>query len=227
MEEKTKSGLFLYLVLAGVFIAFLVTCNLIFQKFFVWNLFDLHEFRLSVGLIPYPLTFLVTDLISEIYGRKKADLVVMVGLICAILVMLVVIIGDYLPVMEGSWLSQEEYHKAFGFTGLAVSASMMAYLTAQFIDIRVFHFWKRVTKGKYLWVRNNFSTLTSQLVDTTVIFVLLCYFGVFEWKLFWGLFASSFLYKVIVAICDTPFFYLFTYLIKRHFKLGLNDELKL
>lgn len=227
MEERTKSGLFLYLLLAGIFISLLVTCNLIFQKFFTLNLFGIHTFNLSVGLIPYPLTFLVTDLISEIFGRKRANQVVIVGLICAVLVMLVVVLADIAPIMQGSPVSNEEFNKVFGFTAIAVGASMIAYLCAQFIDIRVFHFWKDLTQGKHLWLRNNFSTITSQLVDTTVIFTLLCSFGVIPWELYGSLFASSMLFKIIVAVLDTPLFYLFTSLIKKHYKLGINDELKI
>ena len=98
---------------------------------------------------------------------------------------------------------------------------MCAYLLAQYIDIRVFHFWKKVTKGKHLWVRNNASTLTSQFVDTAVVMVLLCGMGVIDWALFWPLFGSGYLFKSIVALLDTPFMYFFTWLIRK--RLGLVE----
>lgn len=163
----------LYLVLAGIFIASLVCCNLIFQKFFSWNFFGIYTFEISVGILPYPITFLVTDIISEIYGRKKADQVVIAGLIASVFVLGVVLLADVVTATSWSPVDGGTFHKVFGLTGMAVFASMAAYLTAQFIDIRIFHFWKKLTEGKHLWLRNNFSTITSQLVDTSLCCQLL------------------------------------------------------
>lgn len=229
MEEtkKHRQARFLYLSLAGIFIALLVSCNLIFLKFIEWQPFGLFTFVISVGLIPYPLTFLVTDLISEIYGAKRANDVVKVGLLCAVLVMLLTLIADAVPAMDGSVVSDQEFSKVFGLTGAAVSASMLAYLLAQFVDIKLFHFWKKLTKGKHLWLRNNFSTILSQLLDTLTVLLLLCSLDALDWSLFGTIFVSSFLFKVIVAIFDTPLFYLFTKLIKKHFGLSDLDELKI
>ncbi len=229
MEETKKhsQALFLYLTLAGVFIALLVSCNLIFLKFIEWQPFGLFTFVISVGLIPYPLTFLVTDLISEIYGAKRANDVVKVGLLCAVLVMLLTLVADAVPAMDGSVVSDQEFSKVFGLTGAAVSASMLAYLLAQFVDIKLFHFWKKLTKGKHLWLRNNFSTILSQLLDTLTVLLLLCSLDALDWGLFGTIFVSSFLFKVIVAIFDTPLFYLFAKLIKKYFGLGDLDELEI
>jgi len=102
----------------------------------------------------------------------------------------------------------------FGLFGPAVFASMGAYLAAQYIDIRVFHFWKRLTKGKHLWLRNNGSTIVSQLVDTSAVLVLLCGTGTIEWIRFWPLLANGFLFKVMVAFLDTPLFYLGVWALK-------------
>jgi len=228
LTETKKSGLFLYLVLAGIFIALLITSNLIFKKFFSLDFFGLYEFKLSVGLLPYPLTFLITDLISEIYGLKRSNQVVMAGLICSLLMMGVVMLADALPLIsEGSPVDSDLFHLVFGSAPAAVFASMLAYISAQYADIRIFHFWKQYTKGKHLWLRNNVSTIIAQLIDTTIIFTLLCALGTLPWELYGELFFSSFVFKVIIALCDTPFFYLFTGMIKKHFKLGLNDELKI
>jgi len=219
--SKQKQADNLYLILAGIFIASLVSCNLIFQKFFTWSPFGLYTFEISVGILPYPITFLVTDLISEIYGRKKADSVVLTGLFASIFVLGVVTLADNAVATSWSPVSNAEFSKVFGLTKVAVGASMVAYLAAQFIDIRLFHFWKRLTKGKRLWVRNNFSTITSQFVDTALVLALLCSAGAIQWKLFGTLLAAGFLFKVIVAAFDTPLLYLFTYAIRKHF--GLKD----
>jgi uncharacterized integral membrane protein (TIGR00697 family) len=225
-EKRHRQARFLYLALAGVFISLLVSCNLIFLKFISWEPFGIYTFIISVGLIPYPLTFLVTDLISEIFGEKRANDVVKVGLICAILVMGLTIIADNAAAIETSVVSDEEFHKVFGLTGVAVSASMIAYLLAQFIDIKLFHFWKRLTKGKHLWLRNNFSTILSQLVDTSTVLLLLCSLGAMDWGVFGTIFIGSFLFKVLIAALDTPLFYFFTFLIKRHFGIKEMEELE-
>lgn len=226
MDPKLKQeSEYIYLILGGTFIALLVSCNLIFQKFIVWEPFGLFRFEISAGLLPYPLTFLVTDIISEIYGERRANNVVKAGLIAALVIMGIVMIAEAAPATSFSPVDDKLFSRVFGLTGPAVIASLSAYLVAQFIDIRLFHFWKKLTKGKLLWVRNNFSTIFSQLFDTAVVLVLLCSFGTIDWSLFWALFGSSFLFKFIFALADTPLFYLFIGLLKRRYKLGDTDEL--
>jgi uncharacterized integral membrane protein (TIGR00697 family) len=221
---KKKLAEKLYIGLAAIFIASLVSCNLIFQKFFIWNPFGIFQFEVSVGILPYPITFLITDIISEIYGKKRANQVVVVGLFSTVFVMGVVALADIVPATDWSPVSNETFTMVFGLTGVAVAASMFAFLMAQFIDIRIYHFWKNLTKGKYLWIRNNFSTMTSQFVDTLSVLVLLCFFEAIQWDKFSTLLINGFLFKVIVALIDTPFLYLFVNLIKRNFNLELNEE---
>jgi len=222
--EKQKLAENIYLILAGIFIASLVSCNLIFQKFFTWSPFGLYTFEISVGILPYPITFLVTDLISEVYGAKRADRVVLAGLFASVFVLGVVSLADVATATSWSPVSDAVFSNVFGLTKVSVGASMAAYLVAQFIDIRIFHFWKRVTKGRHLWLRNNFSTMTSQFVDTCVILLLLCSAGVIDWKLFSGLLLSGFLFKAIVALLDTPFLYIGTFALQRLFGLKEAEE---
>ena len=185
-----------------------------------------YTFELSVGILPYPITFLVTDIISEIYGREKANRVVMVGFIASIFIMGVVMVGDMVLATQWSPVDDSVFHSVFGLFGPAVFASMTAYLTAQFIDIRIFHFWKRKTNNHHLWLRNNGSTIFSQLIDTLSVLFLLCSFGVIDWVRFYPLLINGFLFKVLVALIDTPFFYLFSHLLRKYFGLKLGDELE-
>jgi uncharacterized integral membrane protein (TIGR00697 family) len=104
---------------------------------------------------------------------------------------------------------------------------MSAYLFAQFIDIQIYHFWKRLTKGRHLWLRNNFSTWFSQFVDTFSIVFLLCLFEILPWSSFKGLLISGFIFKVLVAALDTPFLYLGVYLFRKRFNLKVNEEIEL
>lgn len=224
MKNQAQS---LFLILSGIFIAALVSCNLIFQKFFTWSPFGLYTFEISVGIIPYPITFLVTDIISEIYGRKRANKVVLAGLFSSIFVLAVVMIANASQATKWSPVDNNTFSEVFGLTGVAVGASMIAYLLAQFIDIRVFHFWKRLTKGKYLWLRNNASTFTSQLMDTATILCLLCLSGGIEWNKFWILLFNGFLFKVIMALIDTPILYIVISIIRKKFDLKVNEELQI
>ena len=220
MNFKSK----FYLILSGIFIASLVSSNLIFQKFFSWTPFGLYTFELSVGILPYPITFLVTDIISEFYGKKKADQLVITGLLSSVFVMGIIFIADMAGSTSWSPVQNDTFHTVFGLYGPAVFASMTAYLLAQFIDIRIFHFWKRITKGKALWLRNNGSTIVSQLVDTTAVLLLLCISGVIEWSRFSSLLENGFLFKVLIAILDTPIIYGVVYLLKNKIEIAPYEE---
>ena len=225
---KNHHANFLYLCLAGVFISSLVSCNLIFQKFFqidIWIPFiGMYTFQQSVGLLPYPVTFLVTDIISELYGQKKANQVVTAGLIASIFMVGVITISDKIPSAPFG-IGSETFSQVFGLSSAAVFASMMAYLFAQYIDVRIFHFWKKLTKGKHLWLRNNASTMFSQLVDTFVVLALLCYFSIIDWSMFSQLLLNGFLFKVFFAAIDTPIVYGILFLARKKFNLEFGEEL--
>lgn len=231
-EKKKELAKKIYLYLAVLFITSLVVSNLIFQKFFYWHPFEIslfgnQLFELSVGILPYPITFLITDLISEIYGKKKANDVVIAGIFASFFSMGIILIANWVPAMDSSPIDDALFNQVFALSPVAVFASMIAYLLAQLIDIRIYHFWKNLTKGKMLWLRNNFSTFSSQLVDTVLVIGLLSVFGILDWSLFWGLVLSGFFFKILVAIFDTPLLYLFVSLFRKKFKLETNEEIKL
>ncbi len=227
MEVQKILAYKIYLILAALFITSLVVSNLIFQKFFYWNPFGLFRFEISVGILPYPITFLITDLISEIYGKKKANQVVVVGIFASFFSMAIIYIANSVPAIESSPVDDVIFTKVFGLSPLAVLASMLAYLFAQFIDIRIFHFWKRITRGKHLWLRNNFSTFASQFIDTLTVLVLLSSFGILPWSIFYGLLLSGFLFKIVIAALDTPLLYFFVWLFRKKFQLEVGEEIDL
>mgnify|MGYP001196449197 FL=1 len=203
-----------YMILTAIFIASLVTCNLIFQKFFTWPSLGIPNFALSVGIIAYPVTFIVTDLISELYGKRRANQVVLAGFFASVFTVILVYVAMAVPTADISPLDNDTFEKVFGLSGPAFFGSMLAYLTAQFIDIRIFHFWKRLTEGKYLWLRNNASTMCSQLVDTSVILLILCSAKVIPWGSFYSLLWMGWMFKVFVALIDTPIIYFCLWLLK-------------
>ena len=223
-KDKQLANL-IYLILAALFIASLVASNLIFQKFFYWEPFDGYRFEISVGILPYPITFLITDILSEIYGKKKANLVVIAGIFASFFSMLIILVADFTPAIDNSPINDETFHQVFGLSAIAVFASMVAYLFAQFIDIKIFHFWKQLTKGKHLWLRNNFSTFTSQFIDTFTVLFLLCSFKILPWNMFNSLLISGFVFKVIVAALDTPILYGMVFLFRKKFNLKVGEEI--
>jgi uncharacterized integral membrane protein (TIGR00697 family) len=205
-----------FLVLAGLFLGTLGMLNILgLTRFLELGHIGSWPIVVAVGALPYPITFLCTDLISELWGEERASQVVWVGLLLNGWVVLILWLGGLLPGLagapEGTFF--EIQRLAFG----SVGASMAAYLTAQFVDVRLFHFWKQRTNGKALWLRNNGSTLISQLVDTSAV-VLISHYGAHVLPVRAGepvlpqlgaFIASGYLFKALAALADTlPFIWL-------------------
>tara|TARA_B100001013_G_C24618759_1_gene446323 strand:+ start:1225 stop:1926 length:702 start_codon:yes stop_codon:yes gene_type:complete len=222
MDQDNKFKEQFYLVLAGIFIASLVTCNLIANKFVTVD-FGFKVFIVSAGILPYPLTFLVTDLISELYGQKKANLIVFSGFVASLFVLLFLWIGGQFNSIPSSIVDDVTYNSVFRNAWRLIAASMVAYLFAQFIDVRIFHFWKRLTNGKHLWIRNNGSTIVSQLVDTILVICIL-FFGVWESDQILSAIIDGWLFKMLMAFLDTPIIYGILYLLKDKIDIAHIEE---
>lgn len=217
----------MYVFLGGVFIAFLVVCNLIANKFIsVQTPFRRAPFILSAGVLPYPITFLLTDLLSEFYGVKKTAKIIFTGFIASIFIVAVLYLGGLFPAIDGSPVTDGDYDRVFGNSWRVISASMMAYLSAQFIDVYLYEFWKKLTKGKMLWLRNNGSTIFSQLFDTTLV-VLVLFLGVKTLSEIGKLILDGWTFKVICALIDTPIIYVSVFLIRKYFKLAPGEEIQI
>ena len=205
----------LYIVLAGIFLGALVMTNAIAGKFFV-----LFGQELSCGIIAYPITFLATDLISELYGRRRANLVVKAGFVVSVFVTLVVWIATQTPIYDRSPVTEEAFNMVFGLLPGIVFGSMVAYLTAQFFDVQIFEFWRKLTKGRHLWLRNNGSTILSQMVDTVLVVTIALVIwpqvdaypetNPIDWETWRGIVIGQYLFKAGIALVDTPLFYVGT-----------------
>lgn len=213
------------MVLGGLFVGFLVVCNLIANKFISIQLpFFSDSFIISCGVLPYPLTFLITDILSEFYGKRKTSVVVVTGLIVSVLIVGLLNVSNNLKAIVGSPVGDETFALVFGNSWRVIGASMLAYAMAQFADVHIFHFFKGLTKGKKLWVRNNASTIISQLIDTTLV-VLVLFAGVKSASEIGGMIKDGWLFKVLCALVDTPIIYLSVFLIRKYFKLQPGEEL--
>lgn len=215
----------MYYILGALFIAALITCNLIANKFISIDL-GFKTFVISAGVLPYPLTFLITDILSELYGQKRTTHVVLSGLFASVFVLFILWLGAQFPAIDGSPVDDETFNSVFQNAWRVIAASMLAYLAAQLVDVRLFHFWKSLTKGRMLWVRNNFSTIVSQLIDTTlVVFVL--FVGVESTETMTGYIMDGWLFKVLCALLDTVLIYAFMAWARRFFGLRLGQEIRL
>lgn len=177
-------------------------------------------------MLPYPITFLLTDLLSEFYGVKKTAKIIFTGFIASIFIVAVLYLGGLFPAIDGSPVTDGDYDRVFGNSWRVISASMMAYLSAQFIDVYLYEFWKKLTKGKMLWLRNNGSTIFSQLFDTTLV-VLVLFLGVKTLSEIGKLILDGWTFKVICALIDTPIIYVSVFLIRKYFKLAPGEEIQI
>lgn len=218
-----------FLILSGVFLGSLAMLNVLGVTRFLDLSFSIGSLEvpmpLAVGVLPYPITFLCTDLISELYGEKRASDVVWMGLAINIWVGFILWLGGILPGNEAPAFF-EVRNLAFG----GIMASMVAYLVAQTVDVRLFHFWKRRTQGRHLWLRNNGSTLVSQLVDTTAVILITHYYAnglpiirdePVLGQLMTYIFAG-YVFKVVVALLDTGPFYLGVRQLSRYLRVDAS-----
>lgn len=244
-----------FLLVCGIFLGSLTMLNILGVSRFIdlssfFGIQDSSDFRImvAVGVLPYPITFLCTDIISEIYGRRRANLLVWIGLVLNCWVLFVLWFGGWLnapsdlqadgtlPILTdgGSPLVPHGYafYEIRKLTFGATIASMLAYLLAQFIDVHVFHLIKRKTKGKMLWLRNNLSTMTSQLVDSTAVILITHYYagalpipeGQAVSSALVMFILSSYAFKFIFALIDTvPIYFVVRYL--RSY-LQVEDEIE-
>ena len=218
--EKSKK---IYLYLAAIFIAALVVCNLIANKFITIDL-GFKTFVISAGVLPYPITFLITDILSEIYGKKKTARIVWTGFGASLFVLGVLLLAQQFTAIAGSPVDDETFNKVFGNSWRVIFASMTAYLCAQLIDVRIYHFWKEKTAGKHLWLRNNFSTIFSQLVDTTLV-VCVLFLGLRSHSEILQFILDGWLFKMLCAFIDTPLLYASTAFIRNKLGLKFGEEI--
>jgi hypothetical protein len=189
------------ITLTSVFIMALVISNIMATK--IWTIWGL---MLPAGVIAYPITFLMTDVIGEIWGKKVVTKVVWAGFICCLFALLLEWIAVQLPAAP-FYNRQEMFSEMFGRVGRITFASLAAYLVSQLHDVWMFHMISDKTKGKHLWLRNNVATIISQLYDT-IIFIVLAFYGTMPSSVIVNMILSQWLVKTVIALADTPFCYL-------------------
>jgi uncharacterized integral membrane protein (TIGR00697 family) len=235
-----------FLGLAGFFLGTLAFLNILgISRFLHVGTLGSGEgawvFAVAVGVLPYPITFLCTDFISELYGRRRANFVVWIGLLLNVWVVFILWLGGVLPGfseidpttgMPPRGADDWVYFRIRQLTFGAVTASMVAYMAAQFCDVYLFHFWKRLTRGRHLWLRNNGSTLVSQLVDTSAV-ILITHFYAHAlplrdeaplWPQLLTFIATGYAFKLVIALLDTIPFYVGVHYLGRYLRIDPHRE---
>ena len=217
----------------SAFVVVLVLTNVIGVKLFLAfpellpNGFFGEPITLTTGILTYPITFLLTDVVCEVYGGKRAKLMVITGFVMSLLSLVLIQTASLVP---GSpvWPSgnphfgsvdemQLAYESVFSLPGILIFGSMTAYLIAQLVDVRLFHLFKRRTKGRHLWLRNNGSTMVSQLIDTIIVNCIFLGYGLgLDWVVIGKIILASYVFKILFAAIDTPFAYLGVALLRRY-----------
>ncbi len=199
-SEKIYTGLCI------LFTSFIVLGNLTYQKFISLPL-GFYTLELSVGVILYPLVFMITDIITELYTKEKAIFCIRFSIIMNILIAFIITGMDYLKATSWSTIDNETFHAVFGHYGLAFISSLIACYVAQMLDVRLYQGIRKLTQGKYLWLRSNGSSCISLLLDTVIVISFLTLFGVFPLEHMGMLIFNSYIWKLFVTIFSTPIFY--------------------
>jgi len=200
-----------YTIATAVFVAGYLASNILGTK-----ITTILGVSVSVGIFAYPLTFMITDAVAEVYGKAKAKQIVWAAVLAQLFVLLLILISIKMPSSE-RYAMNTEYTKIFSSSIRMIIGSLVAFIVSQTYDIWAFDFWKKKTKGKYLWLRNNLSTFTSQAIDT-LIFMFIAFYGItakFDTAFILQLSLSYWLFKITFAAIDTPFVYLLVYWFKK------------
>ncbi|MCA9578327.1 MAG: queuosine precursor transporter [Polyangiales bacterium] len=220
-----------FLVLSGLFLGSLTMLNILGVTRFLDLSFTVPglgwevPMPLAIGVLPYPVTFLCTDFLSELYGRRRANQVVWMGFALNGWVAFMLWLGGALPVAGGN--ANDVFAQVRTLAFAAIFASMVAYLAAQLVDVHLFHFWKRRTRGRHLWIRNNGSTLVSQLVDTVAVILITHFIAAGLpiaadqplWPQLTTFIVSGYVFKLVAALVDTGPFYFGTHALVRYLRL--------
>ncbi len=220
------------IALTGLFIASLTASNFLAAKIFSAEILGF-TVAAPAAVLAYALTFTFTDIISEVYGKRAAGFIVKIGFASQILVLAYIAFALKVPIAPFSPVSEEAYGKVVASSNYIIAASLVAYLISQHHDVWAFHLWKEKTRGRWLWLRNNASTLVSQLLDT-LIFISLAFHvlpslagdagAVVGLNVLWSIIVGQYIVKVLIALLDTPLVYLGVAITKNYLGIDLDTR---
>ena len=205
------------ILLSTIFTTLLLTANITAVK-----IIAVGSDGIDAGILAYPFTFLISDVVSEVYGKRTTTKIIWLGFLANIIMITIIFLAGNLPAAV-FWHGQEAYDQILGSVPRIVIASMLAYIISQNHDVLAFAMWRNFTNGKFLWLRNNASTIVSQGIDT-IIFVVVAFGGVYSTDEIWNMIWITYLFKISIAIADTPLVYLIVYLTKKNYPLKTQND---
>ncbi len=219
MKHLNQKPVILYTILLSLFLTFLLMAELTGSK-----LFTVFGFTMTMGVIPFPITFIITDLLNEYFGRKVVRATTLIGMVMIGLAYVLIVIDIQIPASSSSPIDDHSFHTVFANSGLVIIGSIIAYLIGQFIDIQVFHFLRKKTQGKHIWLRATGSTILSQLIDSyVVIFIVL--WNTHSASSMAAISNTNFFYKMAIAILITPLLYAIHIYIDNYLGADLKKEM--
>jgi len=189
-------------LIAGI-ASYIVLANVLASKIIqIWH------FVVPAGVVAYSMIFLISDIVSEKYGKKYAQQGVYTGFLMNIMFIILISLALISPPLssEDGMKMHENFAKVFSLTSRIIIGSLIAFITSQSFNVFMFHLLKEKTKGKFLWLRNNLSTILAQLIDT-ILFISISFYGVLPLNVVYNMIITQYLMKIIIAIFDTPFLY--------------------
>lgn len=190
-------------ILFALFIAILVGMNLVGGK-----IVDIYGVSVSVAIFMAPFAFLITDIVEEVYGKETIKHFIVSGILSLVVIFSFVILFVHLTPHE-RYVHNKEYETIFASSTRMIIATIFAFILSQAHDAMAFEWWRKKTKGKALWLRNNFSTTISQLIDTFT-FMMIAFYQVspkFTLSFIVSLAVPYYLFKVLFAFLNTPLVY--------------------
>jgi len=220
MDKRIK----LYTLLSGVFLSALILAEITGSKLIQLPITDALVFTMTMGVIPFPVTFIVTDIINEYYGRRGIRYVTFTGMAMILFVLLLLQIDMAIPAASFSPVNDEAFTMVFRASGRIIVGSLTAYLIGQLIDISVFHYLRAKTGAKLLWLRATGSTIVSQLIDSFVV-LFIAFSGTLAFDQIVSVGLTNYIYKFLIAVLITPLLYLVHRLIDRYLGTELAEQM--
>lgn len=220
MDKRIK----LFTALSSIFLSALILAEVTGGKLIQLTLSEEWIFTMTMGVIPFPITFIITDIINEYFGRKGMRYITFLGMAMVVMVLVLLQVDMIVPAAAISPVSDEAFIGVFGISVRIIIGSIIAYILGQLIDISIFHFIRERTGGRLLWLRATGSTLISQLIDSFVV-LLIAFSGQLSFGTIMEIGVTNYIYKFAIAILITPALYLMHNIIDRYLGKELAEEM--
>ena len=225
-KELMDKRLRLFTVLSAIFLTALVLAETTGGKLIQLAVNDNLVFTLTMGVIPFPITFIVTDIINEYFGRKGIRFITVLGMVMVSFALLLLQVQMAIPAAVISPVPDTAFNTVFGISTRIIIGSLTAYLIGQFVDISVFHFLRARTHGKMLWLRATGSTVVSQLIDSFVV-LFIAFYGPLSAGQIFNIGLTNYIYKFCIAVAITPLLYVVHEVVDRYLGKELAHRMEM